>query len=70
MTEEPTSTLSELFAKDPLHYTKQDLSTVVEYMRQKRHLFTAGDKTAGKVKPKADPKKAAEAQDFLKDLGL
>lgn len=68
MTDEP-STLAELFAKDPLHYTEQDLSAVVEKMRASRHQFVAGDRSAGKVK-KADPAKAKAAEDLLKGLGL
>ncbi len=69
MTEE-TTTLSALFARDPLQLRDRDLDTIIERMRKARHLFNAGDKTAGRVKPKTDPKKAAEANDLLKGLGL
>ena len=53
-------TISELFARDPLSYTKQDVDQIIEHMRAARKNFNLGGKAAVKEKKAVD----------LKDLGL
>lgn len=57
MSDEPT--LSELFARDPLTLTKEDIDRIIEKMREARKNFVLGGKAA-------PVKKAVD----LKDLGL
>lgn len=60
------SLISELFERDPLQHTKEDIDAIIAEMREKRNLFnTEGAKA--KAKPKADPGKN---DDLLKELGL
>lgn len=54
------NTIAELFARDPLTYTQQDIQTIVEKMREARKNFQLGGKAAAKEPKKVD----------LKDLGL
>jgi len=44
------TTIQQIFDKDPLSYTKEDISEVVKYFRQKRLEFKLGDKSAGSPK--------------------
>lgn len=49
------SDLTELFARDPLKYSKGDVQAIVAAYREKRKQFNAGGTLAGKasvVKPK------------------
>ena len=68
--------LAELFARDPLDLTRDDINLIVQKFRDSRHQFVAGNKTAGTVnapKPKTPTGEAAAklGQQFsLKDLGL
>lgn len=65
------SELQELFDKDPLQLTKPDIRRIVERLREARGQFNAGNASAGKVKaPKVSAAKKAEAESFLKDLGI
>jgi hypothetical protein len=57
--------LSELFDRDPLKLTDQDIKLIVARQREAQIQFELGVKAP---KPKA-PKKPASA-DILKDLGL
>jgi hypothetical protein len=59
------SELSELFARDPLHLTDQDLDQIVARMREAQTKYDLGVPTA----PKA-PKAGKARADLLKDLGL
>jgi hypothetical protein len=59
------SELSELFARDPLGLTDQDLDLIVARMREAQTKFDLGVPVA----PKAPKAKKATA-DLLKDLGL
>ena len=57
---EPTPTpLSELFARDPLKLSDQDIVSIVEQLRKQRKRFVHGDKSAGSPRPT----KAKIAQD-------
>jgi len=46
--------LSELFARDPLLLSQQDLTAIIEEMRKSRHAFNAGNAKAGSTKPKTE----------------
>lgn len=50
--------LAELFARDPLQLSQQDIETIVVEMRKSRHLFNAGNMKAGSTKPKTEKQKA------------
>lgn len=50
--------LAELFARDPLGLTDDDIRTIVEEMRKSRHAFNAGNPKAGSTKPKTEKQKA------------
>lgn len=62
-----TDSLAELFSRDPLSYTKQDLETIITRLRAARAQFVLAGKPTNGKKAKADP---AAADDLLKDLGL
>ena len=68
------TSLSELFARDPLDLTKDDIQLIVQKLRDSRHRFNAGDKSAGTMTPPktATGRAAKELGDqlSLKDLGL
>jgi hypothetical protein len=49
--------LAELFARDPLKLTKDDIRSIVEEMRKSRHAFNAGNANAGSTKPKTEKQK-------------
>ena len=49
--------LAELFARDPLQLSKQDIRSIVEEMRKSRHAFNAGNAKAGTTKPKTEKQK-------------
>lgn len=48
--------ITELFARDPLKLTKEDIKEIVDIYRSKRYQFVLGDKTAGKTKKENGPK--------------
>lgn len=59
------SDLSELFARDPLGLSSEDVSKMVARLREWQAQAELG------VKPKAEPKpKSTKTIDLLKDLGL
>ncbi len=68
------TSLAEIFAGDPLDLTKDDIQLIVQKMRDSRHRFNAGDKSAGTMTPpKTATGRAAKelgSQLSLKDLGL
>lgn len=49
--------LAELFARDPLELTKDDIRSIIEEMRKSRHAFNAGNAKAGSTKPKTEKQK-------------
>lgn len=65
------SDIAELFDRDPLKLTDQDLDTIITSLRQQRANFNLGAKAAGSMKP-AKPKtaKTVAAQIDLASLGL
>lgn len=52
------SDIAELFARDPLKLTREDLTTIVAKFRESRGQFTLGNKMAGSTKPKTEKQKA------------
>jgi hypothetical protein len=58
--------LAELFARDPLNLSDQNIATIVAKMREHQAQFELG------VKAPAAPKapKSSKTKDLLKDLGL
>lgn len=66
------SDLSELFARDPLGYSKQDIATIIEEMRKKRGQFNLGNMKAGSTKPLTEKQKAimSVSKDLLGGLDL
>ncbi len=68
------TSLAEIFAGDPLDLTKDDIQLIVQKLRDSRHRFNAGDKSAGTMTPpKTATGRAAKelgGQLSLKDLGL
>jgi hypothetical protein len=60
--------ISELFAKDPLHLTREDKTAMVEHFRKNRALWVASGQRAAPAKA---PKKAPPAGGLsLEDLEL
>lgn len=49
--------LAELFARDPLSLTDDDIRSIIEEMRKSRHAFNAGNAKAGSTKPKTEKQK-------------
>lgn len=58
--------LSELFDRDPLHLTDQDLDVIIKRMREAQAQYELGAKAP--VAPRKA--KTTKAGDMLKDLGL
>lgn len=52
------SDLAQLFARDPLKLTDDDIKSIIEEMRKSRHAFNAGNAKAGSTKPKTEKQKA------------
>jgi len=50
--------IQDLFDKDPMKYSKQDLDTIIAYMRKAREEFRTGDKRAG-TEPRKKKNKGA-----------
>lgn len=55
------SDIAELFARDPLQLSQQDIETIVVEMRKSRQSFNAGNMKAGSTKPKTEKQKAVAA---------
>ena len=53
--------ITELFARDPLDLSKQDIAAIVAKFRESRKAFNLGNSRAGSTKPPtAKQKKAAD----------
>lgn len=62
------SDITELFARDPLSLSEQDIDTIVAKFRESRKAFNLGNMKAGSTKPPtAAQKKALELKDKLGD---
>ena len=60
------SDLSELFERDPVNLSMQDIARIVQRMRENQTQYELGVKTP--AAPKA--KKSTKTENLLKDLGL
>lgn len=49
--------VAELFSRDPLSYTEEDLTFIVTEMRKSRGAFNLGNVKAGSTKPKTAKQK-------------
>lgn len=49
--------LAELFARDPLQLTDDNIKSIIEEMRKSRHAFNAGNAKAGSTKPLTEKQK-------------
>lgn len=64
------SDIAELFSRDPLSYTEEDLTVIVEEMRKSRKQFNLGNLKAGSTKPKTAKQKSLEALASDLDINL
>lgn len=55
------SDLAELFSRDPLKYTKEDVRALIAAYREKRKQYNAGATLAGKASPAPAKSKALAA---------
>ena len=64
------SDIQELFQKDPLQLTQEDLKEMVMYYRDRRNQFNLGDTQAGSAKKikKADGPKITNLAEILEGL--
>lgn len=53
--------LAELFSRDPLSLTDDNIRSIIEEMRKSRHAFNAGNAKAGSTKPKTEKQKTIAA---------
>lgn len=60
--------MSELFRRDPLSYSKQDIEVIVARFRESRKQFDLGNKKAGSTKPLTAKQK--QIADMGNALGL
>lgn len=51
--------VSELFARDPLALSKQDIAAIVARFRESRKAFNLGNTRAGSTKPPTEKQKKA-----------
>lgn len=51
--------ITELFSRDPLSLTNEQIDQIIEEMRKKRHLFQSGATTTPRAKPKVSAKQEA-----------
>lgn len=66
------SDINELFSRDPMKMTTEDIDKIIEEMRKKRHLFLAGPVKEKKAKAAPAPKTltAKAASNLELDLDL
>lgn len=60
------SDISELFSRDPLDLTDEDIDRIIAHYRESRHLFNTGLTTGGKK----TSSNLTESQKEAKNLGL
>jgi len=66
MTEQPETTdMNELFSRDALELTDEDIDSIITHMRNRRHLFTNTATTAA-----GKPKKKTKAEETHSKLNL
>ena len=62
------SDINELFDRDPLDLTRDDISQIITAYRDMRYKFNQGDSKAGNIKAK--PSKNAKAQKLAQTLDI
>ena len=69
-----TTPIAELFERDPMSLSDQDLGEIISHLRASRQRFVLGDAKAGtpesKKKPAAKPPVQVDMDDILKGLDL
>lgn len=61
--------VSELFTRDPLSLSEQDLDAIIAKLREQRSQFNLGNAKAGSMKPKTEKQKAISSLSDKLDLG-
>lgn len=61
------SDINELFRKDPLTLTREDLTDIVQHYRNARAQFNLGDKKAGAPTKKVGSKKSRSVADLFEE---
>lgn len=61
-----TTDIQTLFAQDPLGLSKKNLAEMVQYYRERRHQYNAGNKGAGKKQTE----KQKQAEDLAEKAKL
>lgn len=69
MTEETQTDMNELFNRDPLELSDQDVDKIIAYMRERRALFNAAP-AAGKKKPASSNLTEGQQAAMKLDLNL
>lgn len=66
------SDIAELFARDPMKLSEQDIEGIISYFRKSRAQFNLGNMQAGSTKPKTEKQKQADqlGKNFELDLDL
>lgn len=62
--------IAELFARDPLSLTHEDIDSIIERMRQARTQFNLGNIRAGSTKPSKPSKRIEGLEDLLKGIEI
>lgn len=62
--------MSELFRRDPLSYSQQDIQVIVARFRESRKQFDLGNKKAGSTKPLSVAQKKAEELSLGLDIDI
>ena len=57
MTDEAPTDIAELFARDPLELSAQNLDQIIARLREQRSQFNLGNAMAGSMKPKTAKQK-------------
>lgn len=57
MTDEAPTDIAELFARDPLDLSAQNIDQIIARLREQRSQFNLGNAMAGSMKPKTEKQK-------------
>jgi hypothetical protein len=61
--------IAELFDRDPMKLSEQDITRIIQSLREQRGRFVLGEKSAGKPASRAKPKADAGQLDINDILG-
>ena len=70
MTDEAPTDIAELFARDPLELSAQNLDQIIARLREQRSQFNLGNAMAGSMKPKTEKQKTIASLAEKLDLKL